>query len=186
MFQRFVGLVVVLVSLGAQAGDFKAAYVDVQRAVQEVDEGKAAKARLQALVGEKQKLLEKEQVALKAEKEAYDKQAATMTDQARRTKEDDLQKKFIDFQQRAEKFRTDMAEQERKELGSIFPKLEALLGTIAQRDGFTMVFDRSNSGLAWAPPSLDVTNELIRMYNAQATKPGGAPKADAPKAEPKK
>jgi outer membrane protein len=186
MFQRFVGLAVVLVSMVSHAADFKAAYVDVQRAVQEVDEGKAAKARLQVLVGEKQKTLEKEQTTLKAEKDAYDKQASTMTDQARRAKEDDLQKKFIDFQQRAEKFRTDMAEQERKELGSIFPKLEALLGQIAQRDGFTMIFDRSASGLAWAPPSLDVTNELIRMYNANAAKsPGTAPKADAPKAPAK-
>ena len=179
MFQRFAGLLVVLVSLTSQAAEFKAAYVDVQRAVQEVDEGRAAKTRLQALVAEKQKVLEKEQTTLKAEKDAYDKQAAAMTDAARRTKEEELQKKFMDFSQRAEKFRTDMAEQERKELGSIFPKLELLLGQIATRDGLTMVFDKSNSGLAWAPPALDLTNELIRMYNASAKTP--APKADSPK-----
>lgn len=179
MFQRFAGLIVVLVSLTSQAADFKAAYVDVQRAVQEVDEGKAAKTRLQALVAEKQKVLEKEQTALKAEKDAYDKQSSTMTDGARRSKEEELQKKFMDFSQRAEKFRTDMAEQERKELGSIFPKLEALLGQIATRDGLTMVFDKSNSGLAWAPPALDLTNELIRMYNASSKNPAKA--ADAPK-----
>lgn len=178
MFQRFVGLVVVMMSVAAHAGDFKAAYVDVQRAVQEVDEGRAAKTRLQALVAEKQKTLEKEQNTLKAEKDAYDKQAATMNDAARRSKEDELQKKFMDFGQRAEKFRAEMAEQERKELSSIFPKLEALMGQIATRDGFTMVFDKSNSGLAWAPPALDLTNELIRMYNANAAKPA---KADAPK-----
>jgi outer membrane protein len=177
MFQRFAGFIVVLVSLTSQAADFKAAYVDVQRAVQEVDEGKAAKTRLQALVAEKQKVLEKEQTTLKAEKDAYDKQSSTMTDGARRNKEEELQKKFMDFSQRAEKFRTDMAEQERKELGSIFPKLEALLGQIATRDGLTMVFDKSNSGLAWAPPALDLTNELIRMYNASSK----SPKVDAPK-----
>jgi hypothetical protein len=50
-----------------------------------------------------------------------------------------------------------------------------------------MVFDKSSSGLAWAPPALDLTNELIRMYNAQFKAAGGAaataPKAsDAPKA----
>jgi len=179
MFQRFAGLLVVLVSLTSQAAEFKAAYVDVQRAVQEVDEGRAAKTRLQALVAEKQKVLEKEQTTLKAEKDAYDKQSSAMSDTARRTKEDELQKKFMDFSQRAEKFRTDMAEQERKELGRIFPKLELLLGQIATRDGLTMVFDKSNSGLAWAPPALDLTNELIRMYNASSKT--AAPKADLPK-----
>ncbi len=181
MVQRLVALLAVSLSVAAHAGDFKAAYVDVQRAVQEVDEGKAAKSRLQALVADKQKAFEKEQDGLKKEKEAYDKQASTMTDPARRSKEEELQKKFIEFSQRADKFRAEIGEQERKELSAIFPKLEVLLGQIAARDGFTMVFDKSGSGLAWAPPALDLTNELIRMYNAANPAKGGAPKADAPK-----
>jgi outer membrane protein len=101
-----------------------------------------------------------------------------MDDKAAATKEGELQKKMFDFQQRAEKLRLELAESERKELGTIFPKLETLLGQIAQREGLTMVFDRSSSGLAWAPASLDLTNELIRMYNS--TYKGGTAKAPAP------
>ena len=96
----------------------------------------------------------------------------------------ELQKKTFDFAQRAEKLRAEIADSERKELGAIFPKLEQLLGQIAQREGLTMVFDRSASGLAWAPPSLDLTNELIRMYNTQAKV--GEPKKDKEKAGPVK
>lgn len=172
-----------LISTVAHA-EFKAAYVDIQRAVQEVDEGKAAKARLQKMADEKQKAFEKEQNQLKAELEAYTRQKAAMDDKVAAQKEGELQKKMFEFQQRAEKLRTELAESERKELGTIFPKLETLLGQIAQREGLTMVFDRSSSGLAWAPPSLDLTNELIRMYNAQF-KGGGAAPASKP-AEPKK
>ncbi|MFO0597826.1 MAG: OmpH family outer membrane protein [Myxococcaceae bacterium] len=185
-----------LVSGLARASEFKAAYVDIQRAVQEVDEGKAAKARLQTMADKKQKDFEKEQAALKLELEMYQKQKATMDDKAAGAKELELQKKMVDFQQKAEKLRVEMAESERKELGTIFPKLEQLLGQIAQREGLTMVFDRSSSGLAWAPTSLDLTNELIRMYNNQykaagaptapkkdgaTPAPGPAPKTDAPK-----
>jgi len=168
----------------AHAAEFKAAYVDIQRALQETDEGKAAKARLQSLVDTKQKSVEKEKVALQAEVEAFQKQAATMDDKVRLGKEQELQKKTYDFAQKADKLRAEMAESERKELGSIMPKLEALLGTIAQREGLTMVFDRSSSGLAWAPPALDLTNELIRMYNAQA-KAGGATNTAAAPTAPK-
>lgn len=160
-----------LISSVAHA-EFKAAYVDIQRAVQEVEEGKAAKIRLQGMADTKQKAFEKEQNALKAEVEAYTKQKITMDDKVAATKEGELQKKMFDFQQRAEKLRLELAESERKELGTIFPKLETLLGQIAQREGLTMVFDRSSSGLAWAPASLDLTNELIRMYNS--TYKGGA------------
>jgi outer membrane protein len=171
--------VVVLISASAQAAEFKAAYVDIQRAVQEVDEGKAAKTRLQAMADKKQKDFEKEQNALKLEFEMYQKQKPTMDDKAAGAKELELQKKLVEFQQKGEKLRLELAESERKELGSIFPKLENLLGQIAQREGLTMVFDRSSSGLAWAPTSLDLTNELIRMYNNQY-KAGAAPKAPAP------
>jgi outer membrane protein len=172
----------------AHAAEFKAAYVDIQRALQETDEGKAAKTRLQALVDTKQKSVEKEKTALQAEVEAFQKQAPTMDDKVRLGKEQELQKKTYDFAQKAEKLRAEMADSERKELGSIMPKLEALLGTIAQREGLTMVFDKSSSGLAWAPPALDLTNELIRMYNAASKANGGVapgPAAKAPDA-PKK
>ena len=178
----------VLISAVASAGEFKAAYVDIQRAVQEVDEGKAAKTRLQAMADKKQKDFEKEQNTLKAEFETYQKQKETMDPKAASARELELQKKLVEFQQKSEKLRLEMAESERKELGSIFPKLEQLLGQIAQREGLTMVFDKSSSGLAWAPTSLDLTNELIRMYNNQfkgGAKPGPAAPKDAPKDAPK-
>ncbi len=158
----------------AHAADFKAAYVDIQRAVQETDEGKAAKTRLQSLADKKQKDFEKEKLALQAEVDAYTKQKAAMDDKVASEKEMALQKKTYEFAQKAEKLRAELADAERKELGAIFPRLETLLGQIAQREGLTMVFDKSSSGLAWAPPSLDLTNELIRMYNAQFKAAGAA------------
>ncbi len=171
-----------LISAAAHA-EFKAAYVDIQRAVQEVEEGKVAKARLQSMADAKQKAFEKEQNSIKAELEAYQKQKAMMDDKLAAAKEGELQKKMFEFQQKAEKLRLELADSERKELGTIFPKLEELLGQIAQREGLTMVFDRSSSGLAWAPASLDLTNELIRMYNGKYKPAGGAaaPKKEEPK-----
>lgn len=163
----------------AHANEFRAAYVDIQRAVTEVEEGKAAKSRLQKLADQKQKAFESEQAALKAEVEAFQKQRAMMDEKARDAKEMELQKKTFELAQRADKLRAEIAESERQELATIFPKLEQLLGQIAEREGLTMVFDRSSPGLAWAPRSLDLTNELIRLYNAQykvSTAPAGGDK----------
>lgn len=174
-----------LFASAAHANDFKAAYVDIQRAVTEVEEGKAAKLRLQSQADAKQKAFEKEKAALQAEVDAYTKQKPTMDDKVAAQKEMDLQKKTYEFAQKAEKLRGELAEMERKELGAIFPKLEQLLGQIAQREGLTMVFDKSSSGLAWAPASLDLTNELIRMYNSQfKAAGGGAAKKEAPAPKP--
>lgn len=172
---------VTLFAAGAHAADFKAAYVDLQRAIQETDEGKAAMTRLKAWVESKEKQVEKEKTAFQSEVDAFQKQSATMEEKARGAKEQELQKKYLELAQKAEKARGEMAEQQRKELGNVMPKMEQLLGQIAQREGLTMVFDKSSSGLAWAPASLDLTNELIRTYNSQFKATKGAPKADGAK-----
>ncbi len=165
----------------AHAGEFKAAYVDLQRAVVEVDEGRAAKQRLQALAEQKESELKKERDGLQKEKDAFDKQASALAEDARRKREEELQKKVMEFAQRADKGRQELGELERKELSTIFGRLKPLLEQIATRDGFTMVFDSNGSGLAWAPQSLDVTNELIRLYNNTYK---GPERKDAPKAAP--
>lgn len=172
-----------LIAAGANAAEFKAAYVDLQRALQETDEGKAAMVRLKAWVDSKEKQVEKEKTAFQVEVDGFQKQSGTMEEKARAAKEQELQKKYVELAQKAEKARGEMAEQQRKELGTLMPKMEQLLGQIAQREGLTMVFDKSSSGLAWAPASLDLTNELIRMYNTQfkSAAKTDAPKADAPK-----
>jgi outer membrane protein len=67
-------------------------------------------------------------------------------------------------------------------------KMIGLAREIAQADGFTVVVDRGESGIIYAPDSLDLTNELIRKYNARfpagkaAPKPAPAPAPVAPAA----
>ncbi|HEX9508465.1 MAG TPA: OmpH family outer membrane protein [Myxococcales bacterium] len=176
--------------------ELKLGYVDLQRALGEVEEGRAAKARLQSMIESKEKEITKEQEGLRKEKEVLDKQASAMSEEARQQKNNDLQKKVMELAQKWEKARQDMGAKERTELQAIFAKLEPIIATIAQREGMTMVFEKSGAGLVFAPPHLDMTNELVRMYNdqyhakgdakAEAGKPGAdkpvreAAKSDAP------
>jgi outer membrane protein len=171
----------------AHAAELKIAYVDLQRAFAEVEEGKIAKAKLEAARDAKQKEIDKEQEVLRKEKETFEKQMGTMTEATRTQKGTELQKKLYDLQQRFEKGRAELTQQERDILGSILGKMQPIIATIAQRDSFTMVFEKTDSGLLYAPPSLDLTNELIRLYNEKNKVTGSTPasttgkKSDAPK-----
>jgi len=44
-------------------------------------------------------------------------------------------------------------------------KMRGIITSIAQKEGFTMVFDAG--GIAYAPDSLDLTAQLVRTYNEQ-------------------
>jgi len=166
----------------AALAEAKLGYVNFQKALAELDEAKAAKARLEALKEQKQKDLDKAQDALKKDKETFDRQAATMTEQARNEKAEALQKRFIDLQQNFEKGRAELAQKESDEFQPIVQKLRAIINNIAQKEQFTMVFDAG--GIAYAPDSLDLTAQLVRTYNdthkvkspAPAAAPAGAKK----------
>lgn len=174
---RFV-LASLLVATVAHA-EFKAAFVDFQRALVEVDEGRAAKQRLQSKADAKKKELENDKVLLEKEAEVFKKQEATMDDKARRERFDGIMKKQNELAEKVQKAQYEIADLERKEMSTC--KFELILADIAQREGLSMVFDRSSSGLAWAPPYLDLTNELIRTYNSKkAPAKTPAPKPDAP------
>jgi outer membrane protein len=56
--------------------------------------------------------------------------------------------------------------------------MAAIVREIAEADGFTMVLEKG-AGIVYAPPALDLTNELIRKYNGRY--PGGGAKSGAAK-----
>jgi outer membrane protein len=148
----------------------KIAYVDLQRALLEVDEGKAAKSKLKAEFDRKQKALDAEQDSLKKDKEDLDKRSTVMTDDARREAEAKLQARLMDVTNHWQGMQKELGEQERQLTSGIFEKMQGVIAEIAQAEGLTFVFDR-NAGLVYAPPSLDLTNELVRRYNDKF--PGG-------------
>ncbi len=170
----------------AKAADIKLGYVDLQRALVEVEEGRAAKKRLQVLLESKQKEIDKEQEGLRKEKELLDKQASAMNQETLVQKQTDLQKKLFELAQKWEKGKQEMATKERTELQAIFQKMDPIIAQIAQREGFTMVFEKTDSGLVYAPGSLDLTNELVRLYNDKNKGGPGDKPTPAKTTEPKK
>jgi outer membrane protein len=161
----------------------KIGYVNFQKALAELDEAKAARARLEGIKEQKQKDLDKAQDQLKKDKDTFDKQAATMTEQGRSDKAEALQKRFIELQQNFEKGRAELAQRENEEFQPIVTKMRGIITSIAQKEGFTMVLDAG--GIAYAPDSLDLTPQLVRTYNEQ-NKVKAPPAAPAAPAQAKK
>lgn len=173
----------VLVGLSAVAAyaDIKLGYVDLQRALVEVNEGREAKSRLQSMLQAKQIELDREQNALRKESESLEKQASMMNEETRLAKQNALREKLMVLTQKLEKGKAEMAEMERTELNTIFQKMEPIIKQLAMKEGLTMVLEKTDSGIVYAPPSLDLTDQLVFIYNDQNK--GGANKAKAPKPE---
>jgi len=156
---------------GSALAAAKLGFVDLHRALDELEEGKAAKARLQAVLEAKQKEIDSEQEALRKEKEEIDRQAGAMSEETRLQRQNDLQRKVVDLAQKWERAKTEMNNKEQAELQAIFSKLDPIIQSIAERDGLTMVFEKNV--FAFAASQLDYTNEVMRMYRAQHPQKAG-------------
>jgi len=162
------GVIVLLMFSGvafAQSGKIKIGYVDMQRVLNEVEDGAKAKDKLKREFNEKQAQLDKKQEELKKKKEDYDKQSLVLKEDARRQKQQELQQDFIELQQLYAKLQRELSENELGLTKDIFDKAQAIIAEIAQKDGFTLVLDKAEGRILYAQPSMDITNEVIRKYN---------------------
>jgi outer membrane protein len=183
--QFLVAAVFLLSTSAAFAEDIKVGFVDMQRALNETEDGRKAKEKLKKDFDQKQKELDEQQAGLKKEIEDLDKKRTLLPADKVREKEAELRVKLEKVQQTYMRHQQDLSGKEQKETQKIFERMTKIIGEIAAAENFSMIVDRS--ALVFAKPHLDLTNELIRRYNGTAGKAGGAaPAAPAAKTPPKK
>jgi outer membrane protein len=173
----------IAVPRATRAAELKIGYVNLQQAVSEVDEGKAAREALKKEFDQKQKTLDDKQNELKRMKEDLDKQMVVMSEEAKREKAMEFERKVNEMQQVYVQMQKDLSDREREMMKVIFDKMESVIREIAQAEGYAYVFEQQNAGLIVAPPAANMTNELIRKYNVKF-KGGGAAAAKKPAAKP--
>jgi len=152
--------------------DDKIAFVDLQRALEETNDGKAAKNRLKSDFDQKQKELDAKQEELKKMKDDFDKKSSLMKDDAKQKLQQDMQQRLMQLQETYARLQGDLQKKEAEATRGILAKLSGVVQKIAEREHFVLVLERS-AAVVYGQPSLDITNEVIRTYNSQS---GGSKK----------
>ena len=181
---RWLALAVLLVAsspIAAFAEDVKLGYVDLQRALNETDDGRKAKESLKKVFDQKQKELDEQQNALKKDIEDLDKKRTLLPADKLRDKEAELQGRMQKVQQTYLRHQQDLQAKEQEATAKIFERMNRIIQKIAIAENFTMILDKQQSAVVYAKAHLDLTNELIRRYNAGE----GADKSAAPAAAAK-
>lgn len=151
--------------------DPKLAVVDLQRALEETNDGKKAKAKLKADFDRKQQELDAKQNELKQMKDDLDKKLPLMKPEAAEAEKKKFQDRFVELQTTYQRLQQDLAKKEQDATSGIFRKLSLVVANVAEREHFAMVLEK-NSAVVWSEPELDITNEVIRLYNNGAGKKG--------------
>ena len=172
----FVAAILVAVSAAPVDAQVKIGVVDLQRAINETEDGRQAKRRLKKLFDERQKSLDAKQKSLQSQKQSLEKQQDMLSEDALRKKVEKYQADLMELQNEYVQYQQELSTKEAELTGKILEKMQQILRRIGQTDGYTIIVEANEGGVVWAPNNLDLTDVLIQRYNKQAKQAGSGAK----------
>ena len=168
--KMLLGLALLLAAPLARAGTAPAAkvgYVDLQRTLNETKVGRAARERLEGEKKKRQKEVDDKQEALKKDAEELEKQRVVLKAEVLKQREKELQDRYVTLQNTFMQFQQDLQKQEAQLTRDIFGKAQKIIESIAKRDAFTMILEKSESAVLYAEPATDITAEVNKRVDTE-------------------
>jgi outer membrane protein len=165
----------------------KVATVHVQNAILQTKDGQKAAQDLQAKFLPRRTELEKKSSDITAIQNQMRAGSATMSEAAKAKLQRDYDNNTKEFKRADDDFNAEVQQEEGKIMNDLGQKLMDVITKYSAQNSIAMVIDVSNqqSPVLWADPSIDITNEVIKLYDQAHPSPGATP-APAPAAPPAK
>jgi outer membrane protein len=152
----------------------KIGVVDFQRALNEVAEGQQARARLETLHAGKRGEIERLKKAFELQVADYEKQKLVLSEAALRQKQQELAQMQAQAEGAAAAADQEMQKAYYGARETIIGKMKLVAGELAKERGLAVVLETNGDSMVWAAPGLDLTDEVIKRYNAANPVEGGA------------
>jgi outer membrane protein len=181
----FSALVLGVAALAQAQGQVptKIAIINVQGAILNTNDGKKAAADLQSTFSPRQQELEKKRTELAALQEQLRKGSATMSEDAKTKLMRDIDATTTRVNRDTQDAQSDLDEAQGKVMQELGGKMMAVLEKYATQNGFAVVLDVSNpqTPIIWAASAVDITNDIVKLYDQAYPGTGAAPAVPAAK-----
>jgi outer membrane protein len=159
-----IAAAVMAVPAGAET---QVAVIDVQRVVTESDPGKEALQELRVLQDEKINEGRNLQQELEALREQFNKQRFTLSDDKLEEMSGQIEDKTIALQRFEDDAKRNLDEARRQALGRLEQQIIPIINQVGEERGLTLIFNKFQSGLVYADPAVDITDDVILRFNTQ-------------------
>ncbi len=167
MLTRILAVVFAIVFWSAPADAAKIGTVDYGRAIQEIDEGKAAQQRLDTMyAGEKAKI-EQLEAELNSLAQEYESKRAILSDTARAEYEQRLTQKQYEFQQAYAQADYEMQVAYFSAMEQLMSGLQTVAEDIGREGSYELILEVSQ-GMVLYSSGADLTDTVIQRYNAKS------------------
>src|SRR5262249_30656500 len=99
-----------------------------------------------------------------------DKKGMLMPPEQRQNLEDELGRKMRTFQDDVKNERDELRQKDNEATSAIVRDLATIVRELGEKNGYTVVMEKG--GLLWGIPSADITDQVIRAYDAKNVRAG--------------
>lgn len=155
-------LVVASMSLPAFAQDFKIGFINTDRIFRDANSAKAAQAKLEQEFSRREKDLNDLGLQIKAAADKLDKDAPTLSESQKTTRQKQIVDQDRDFQRKRREFQEDLSARKNEELQQVLERANKVVKQVAEAEKYDLVLQE----VVYINPKHDMTEKVLKALNA--------------------
>jgi outer membrane protein len=167
-FLSRVGVVIALTTtlLSAGAQEFRIGFVSTDRIFKEASTAKAAQTKLEQEFSKREKDLVDQGAALKSAADKLEREAPTLSEGQRATRQKQLVDQDRDFQRKRREFQEDLNARKNEELQQVLERANRVVKQVAETEKYDLILQEA----VYVNPKHDITEKVIKVLNSTAGK----------------
>jgi outer membrane protein len=147
-------------------------YIDLARVLARSAAGVAAREQLEREKAAMQKEMDVKRVELDKLRDELEKKGPLMTADARRDREEAMERKRRDATRLADDFQRELGRKEQVLAQKVMQDISGVIERVGKQKGYYLVVERGRAGVLFSAPEADLTDEIIKAYDQETAGKG--------------
>ena len=157
-----VCILLAMAGVAASAQDFKVGIVNLDRIFREANTSKAAQAKLEQEFSKREKEIADLGGQIKAQSEKLERDAPTLSESQRNTRQRQLVEQDREFQRKRREFQEDLNSRKNEELQLVIERANRVVRSLAEAEKFDLILQEA----VYVNAKHDITDKVIKALNA--------------------
>jgi outer membrane protein len=149
-------------SLSALAQDFRIGFVNTERVLREANQAKAAQTKLEQEFSRREKDIQGLAAQLKASSEKFEREAPTLPETQRVTRQRQLVDQDREFQRKQREFQEDVTLRKNEELQQVLERANRVIKQVAETEKYDLIIQEA----VYINPKHDITDKVLSGLNS--------------------
>lgn len=152
------------IAVPVQAQELKIGYVNGERVLREAEPAKRAAAKLEAEFGKRQKELNDQSAAFRAQADKLDRDSPTLSEAEKARRQRELIELDRDLQRKQREYQEDLTQRKNEEVNNVSERAQRTIKAIGEAEHFDLIVQ--DQLVFYVSPRIDLTKKVIDALNA--------------------